>query len=247
MFCISILGATGKMGKCLLREAREDSSLRVVGALSSANSSFLGKDIGELIDAPHQGVLVQKDPEEALKACRVALDFSTAEAVLEHVHAAERAKKALLIGTTGLDTPTLSAIEKAAQSIPLLLSANFSLGIALCLEIAPLLTRALNREHYTLDIFETHHKHKKDSPSGTALSLARALGREEEEIPIHSQRTEDTVGEHVLVFKGKQERLEIKHSTHARSAFAKGALLAAKWLVKQPPGSYTFNDVLRQS
>lgn len=251
---ISILGVTGKMGKSVLLAAAQDPDVCIVGGTTSTQSPAIGTDLGELLQSTPMHVSIQSDVEHALSPCAVAIDFSVREATLHHVHAAQNAKKALLIGTTGLSPEVLRIIENAAQDIPIVLSANFSLGITLCLSLAAMLGKTLFGRS-TIDIFETHHVHKKDRPSGTALALAQAIGkgkiihddtsqpRNKEEIAIHSIRSGETIGEHLLVFECGHERMEIKHSAHSREAFAEGALLAAKKLVTKPAGLYTLKDL----
>ena len=172
--------------------------------------------------------------------CDVAIDFTFPEGTLQHIEAATAAKKPLVIGTTGHSPEQKQAIIEAAKFIPVLHSPNFSFGMALCLETAANLSKALFGK-CTIDIHEAHHVHKKDSPSGTALALAKAVGGEE--IRIHSVRSGETVGEHTVIFECEHERIEIKHTAQSRDAFAQGALIAAKFLVKQTPGLYTLKDV----
>jgi 4-hydroxy-tetrahydrodipicolinate reductase len=239
---ISIFGATGKMGKSVLSCALQDPDLCIVAGTASPKSPFLGIDLGELIGEKNLHVPITSDVDQAISLCNAAIDFSVREASMRHVHAAQNAKKALVIGTTGLRPEEIRAIETAAQDIPIILSANFSLGIALCLKFAALLDNTLFGQS-TIDIFETHHIHKKDMPSGTALALAQAIGKGKQEIPIHSIRTGEVVGEHRLVLECGHERIEIKHTAHSREAFAQGALLAAKRLVAKPVGLYTLEDL----
>ena len=231
---LSILGATGKMGKCVLSLALKDPEWAVVGIAAHQKSSFAGRSL--------EGIAVSSSAQEVLLSSEVAIDFSVREAVSAHVLAARVAKKPLVIGTTGLLSEDLSCIESAAQDIPIVVSSNFSLGIALCLDLAATLGPILSAKS-RIDIFETHHVHKKDKPSGTALALADAIGKGKEEIAIHSIRSGEIVGEHSLVFECGFERLEIKHTAHSREAFAQGALVAAKHLVGKPPGLYTLKSL----
>jgi 4-hydroxy-tetrahydrodipicolinate reductase len=193
--------------------------------------------------------LALKDPElcivsEILK-CDVAIDFSFHEATKEHLRMALEAGKPMVIGTTGHTEEEVHAIEVASQSIPILFSPNFSLGIALCLDAVFRFGKALSSE-CTIDILETHHIHKKDSPSGTARDLAKAIGDgrgAKSEIAIHSIRSGDVVGEHTITFECGHERIELKHTAHSRDAFAEGALKGAKFLAGRSPGLYTLKDL----
>lgn len=229
---LTILGASGKMGQKVLELALKDSHFQIAGLSSRKKNDLLS----------------------AMAQCDVAIDFSSPEALAHHLEAALSAKKALVIGTTGLTPQAKQAIEDAARMIPLLYSSNFSFGMALCLDAAARLGKVLFGKS-AIDIHETHHAHKKDRPSGTALALAKAIGngkvifenegssRQKEEILIHSTRSGETVGEHSLIFECGHERIEIKHTAHSRDTFAQGALIAAKFLAKQPPGLYSFLDV----
>jgi 4-hydroxy-tetrahydrodipicolinate reductase len=178
-----------------------------------------------------------------LDASTVILDFSVSQAAVAHIQAAQSAQKPLVLGTTDLPTTAFQALKEASKVIPIIQSANFSIGIALFLEFAEKIGSTLY-DRSRLEIFETHHVHKKDRPSGTALTLTRALHpTAPEEIPIHSQRLEEAIGEHQLTCSLPHETLEIKHTAHSRAAFAQGALFAAEWLLSQPPGLYTLKDL----
>lgn len=180
-----------------------------------------------------------------LEACDVALDFSVSEAAVEHIEAAQSTQKPLVLGTTGLPAAAFESLKKASTRIPIIQSANFSIGIALCLEMAEKIGSTLYGRSQ-IEIFETHHIHKKDRPSGTALALAQAIHPQApEEIAIHSHRLGETVGEHQLICSLPHETIEIKHSARSRDTFAEGALFAAKWLLSQPPGLYSLKDLLR--
>lgn len=189
--------------------------------------------------------LAEKDPDFQLvdfDRCDVAIDFTAPEATVKHLDAAVAARKPLVIGTTGLSPETKQAIAEAAKKIPILFSPNFSFGVALCLDAAARLSRALPSS--IIEIHETHHVHKKDSPSGTALAFAQAVKGEPK---IHSTRTGEVIGEHTVIFECGHERIEIKHAAHSRDTFAQGALLGAKFLVKQPPGFYSLYDLFKKN
>ena len=210
---LAILGASGKMGKRILQLAEQDPQFHIVGLGSRSQLPELG-------------------------SCDVAIDFTSPEATRHHLEAALRAKKPLVIGTTGHSPEQKNTIEKAAATIPILYSPNFSFGIALCLEAAMQMGKRLFGT-CKIDIYETHHIHKKDRPSGTALAFAKAVGNGD----IHSVRSGEVVGEHTVVFECGHERIELKHTAHSRDAFAHGALMGAKFLVKQAPGLYSLKDL----
>ena len=219
MIRLSILGSQGKMGKRVHELALNDPEVCVARTYSRQDT----------------------DLESAFAACDVAIDFTSPQATLEHLNAALKAKKPLVLGTTGHSEKELKAIEIASQTIPILYSPNFSLGIALCMDTAQRISKALGSD-CSIEILETHHVHKKDSPSGTALALASATGKE---ASISSIRTGEVIGEHTVIFKCGLERLELKHTAHSRDAFALGAIKGAKFLLKQPPGLYKTEDLIQ--
>ncbi len=247
---ISILGASGKMGQRILKLAKEDPRYKIVSGSIRPNDDphFF------LLTTNQLAIPIKTTPEEAMDGCQVAIDFSSIHMTKKHIETAHALKKGLVIGTTGLDKDSLTAMTLAAQEIPILYSPNFSLGIALCLEMVKKLGNALFGDCY-IDIIETHHIHKKDSPSGTALAMAKAIGRGEiafsksdsnrkkEQIVIHSIRSGNVIGEHTIIFECGHERIQLTHQAHSRDAFAKGALVAAEFIAQQPPGVYSIEDL----
>ena len=238
---LAVLGATGKMGKRILYLATKDPHFNIVGAVAR-------NDIDNAFS---------QTSEDVIPMCDVAIDFTSQEATTFHLEAAVKAQKALVIGTTGHSPESKRAIEESSKQIPILYSPNFSFGIALCLEAVARFSKVLGGR-CTIDIVETHHVHKKDRPSGTAFAFAHAAAmgktvvdapgsspRKKEEIVLHSIRTGEVVGEHVIIFECGHERIEIKHTAHSRDAFAQGALLGAKFLVHQPPGLYSIKDLFQ--
>jgi 4-hydroxy-tetrahydrodipicolinate reductase len=199
--------------------------------------------------------------EPAMKGCDVAIDFSQANAIEEICRAAIENGRRLVIGTTGHSAAQRAMIDKAAQSIPIVLASNFSIGVNALFWLTRKTAQLLGPE-FDLEIVEMHHRLKKDAPSGTAKTLAEILqkarkiekilhGREgdvgqrdQSEIGIHSIRGGDVVGDHTVVFAGPGERLELTHRASSRDTFAKGALRAAGWIIDRPPGLYSMQDVL---
>lgn len=232
VIAISVFGAAGKMGSRIIKQASHDLELKVIAGTARAGA------------ANDLGIPLFTHPDEALIGCDVAIDFSSKEAIRLHLTAAINAKKALVIGTTGHMQAELDAIADAAKFIPILYSPNFSFGVALFLDAAARFSKALQGT-CTVDIIETHHIHKKDCPSGTALAIADAIGnpRDNEKVAICSIRRDEVVGEHSVIFECGDEQIELKHTAHSRDAFAKGALMAAKFLAKQSPGLYSLKDL----
>jgi 4-hydroxy-tetrahydrodipicolinate reductase len=213
---IGVLGIAGKMGKRIIALAAQDSEIKVIG----------GTGRGSL------------ELEKVVALSDVAIDFSSPDALEAHLEACIRAGTGMVIGTTGHSEKGRRLIEKGAQEIPILFSPNFSLGIAVCLEMASLMRKALGG--YQMRIIEIHHINKKDAPSGTALALKQVMG---EGVPIESIREGEVVGEHRMIVESEEERIELTHAAHSRDAFAKGALLAAKFLKGKPPGLYSLKEL----
>lgn len=204
------------------------------------------------------------DVVAGLDACDVYIDFSTPDSTRLAAQAAARRKTAAVIGTTGLTAAEEGALAQLARVAPIVVAANFSLGVNLVLGLAQQAARAL--AYWDAEVVETHHGQKRDAPSGTALAIARAIAaghgvdydtvkchardggdvgpRPRGEIGVASVRGGDVVGEHVAYFFGDGERIEIAHRATSRAIFAVGAVRAAEWVVGKPPGRYTMLDVL---
>jgi len=218
---VLLIGAAGRMGKTILDLAQSDREIEIAARC----------DLGDSI-------------EPAMKTCDVAIDFSQADSIDEICRAASAYGKSLVIGTTGHSEQQRKTIEETAQSVPLVLASNFSVGINVLFWLTQKAGELLGAD-FSAEIIETHHKMKKDAPSGTAKTLAELLESERNsEIPIQSIREGDVVGEHTVVFEGAGERLELTHRAANRGIFALGALRAAKWIVHKPPGLYSMQNVL---
>jgi len=191
------------------------------------------------------------------------IDFTTAEATMRHVAACVSAKVPMVIGTTGFDDAQKARLADAAKVIPLVVAPNTSVGVNVVIQMAARLAKALG-EDFDVEVVELHHRRKKDAPSGTALKLAeelaQALGRSRDvlrleregmigerphsEIGVQTLRGGDVVGEHTVYFLGDGERVELTHKATNRDQFGKGALRAAQWVTRQPPGMYGMTHVL---
>ena len=218
---VLLIGAAGRMGKTVRELAQNDREIQITALC----------DLGDSI-------------EPAMKTCDVAIDFSQADSIDEICRAASAYGKSLVIGTTGHSEQQRKTIEETARSVPLVLASNFSVGINVLFWLTQKAGELLGAD-FSAEIIETHHKMKKDAPSGTAKTLAELLESERNsEIPIQSIREGDVVGEHTVVFEGAGERLELTHRAANRGIFALGALRAAKWIVHKPPCLYSMQDVL---
>lgn len=220
---VLVIGAAGRMGKAVVDLASEDPEIEIVAHC----------DLGDPI-------------EPAMKNCDVAIDFSHADAIDEICRAASRHSKPLVIGTTGHSQEQRQTIEEAARSVPIVFASNFSVGVNVLFWLTRKAAELLVPD-FKPEIIETHHKMKKDAPSGTAKTLAeilKASQKSKNEIPIQSIREGDVVGEHTVTFSGVSERLELTHRAGSREIFARGALRAVKWTMGKPAGLYTMQDVL---
>lgn len=220
---VLLVGAAGRMGQTIADLAAHDPNIDIVAQC----------DLGDAI-------------EPAMKNCDVAIDFSQAGAIDEICRAASQHRKSLVIGTTSHSPEQKSIIEDAAKSLPIVFASNFSIGVNTLFWLTSRAAELLGPE-FELEIIETHHRMKKDAPSGTAKTLAeilRTARKIDGQIPTQSIREGDVVGEHTVVFAGPGERLELGHKASSREIFARGALRAAGWIVGQSPGLYSMQDVL---
>ena len=218
---VLLIGAAGRMGKTIIDLANSDPKIDIVAQC----------DLGDPIEA-------------GTKNCDVVIDFSHAEAIEEICRAAMAHRRALIIGTTGHTAAQRELIKKAAQSLPIVLASNFSVGVNVLFWLTHKAAELLGSD-FAAEIVETHHKMKKDAPSGTAKTLGEILKEElKTEIPIQSIREGNVVGEHTVIFNGTGERLELTHRAASREIFARGALRAAQWIIGKPAGLYTMQDVL---
>jgi 4-hydroxy-tetrahydrodipicolinate reductase len=218
---VLLIGAAGRMGKTVLDLAQSDREIEIAAQC----------DLGDAI-------------EPAMKNCDVAIDFSQADSSDEICCAALKHGKPLVIGTTGHSQQQRKTIEQTAQSVPIVLASNFSVGVNVLFWLTQKAAELLG-EDFNPEIVETHHTMKKDAPSGTAKTLGEILKAvRSSEIPIQSVREGDVVGEHAVMFSGPGESLELTHRAANRGIFAAGALRAAKWVINKPPGLYSMQHVL---
>ena len=218
---VLLIGAAGRMGKTVFDLAQSDREVEIVGQC----------DLGDSI-------------ESAIKNCDVAIDFSHAGSIDGICLAASQHGKSLVIGTTGHSQQQRKTIEDTAHSVAIVLASNFSVGVNVLFWLTRKAAELLSSD-FSPEIVETHHKMKKDAPSGTAKTLAEILKAvRNSEIPIQSIREGDVVGEHTVMFEGPGERLELTHCAANRGIFALGALRAAKWISNKPPGLYSMQHVL---
>ena len=254
---VCVLGASGRMGRALIDAAVGREAVRLVAAVVRQEAGGRGAPVSP-------GVLATADLDAGLVACDVYIDFTSPASTRATAAAAARHHRAGVIGTTGLGPADHAALDHLARVAPIVVAANFSLGVNLVLGLVRQAARALGPE-WDAEVVETHHHAKRDAPSGTALAIAKAIAaghgvdydrvkrhardgdvgpRPRGEIGVASVRGGDVVGEHTASFFGAGERLEITHRATSRAIFAIGALRAAAWVVGQPPGRYDMLDVL---
>jgi len=218
---VLLIGSKGRMGQTIVDLARNDPKIDIVAQC----------DLGDAI-------------EQAMTECGVAIDFSNSTTIDEICRAALQHRKPLVIGTTGHSAEQREVIEKTAKALPIVFASNFSVGVNALFALSRRAAEILGSE-FAPQIVETHHKMKKDAPSGTAKTLGEILKEAlKTDVPIESIREGEVVGEHTVSFVGQGERLELTHRAGSREIFARGALRAAQWIVGKPAGLYSMQDVL---
>jgi len=264
MIKVIVAGAAGRMGGRLVCLLKESAALTLFGAVESKGHASVGEDAGETAGCGPAGVMIRDDLSAMIERAEVVIDFSTPAGALEHLRIAAQHRRAMVIGTTGLSPSELAELRAVAKSIPCVFSPNMSVGVNLIFKIIAEMAKTLG-EDYDIEVIEAHHRLKKDAPSGTALKmaeiLARAVSRDLEQVGVYARkgligerkrgeigiqaiRAGDIVGDHTVLFGGMGERIELTHRVQSRDTFARGALRAARWVVKQPPGLYDMIDVL---
>jgi len=259
-----ITGAGGRMGGRIASLIVETEGIELAGAVEQAGHPAVGSDIGERLGLGPTGVVIGDDLAGCIERGDVVIDFTSRDASTEHLRVAAAKKRAIVIGSTGFTADEMRTIGEMASSVRCVISPNMSVGVNVLLkvlaEVAPILGDA-----YDVEIVEAHHNRKKDAPSGTAMKIAQVvaggLGRDLDEVGVYSRRgmigertraeigiqtlrAGDIVGDHTVMFAGMGERLEFIHRAHSRDNFARGAILAAIWLVGQRNGIYDMQDVL---
>jgi 4-hydroxy-tetrahydrodipicolinate reductase len=264
MIKITIVGAAGRMGQALVRCTQAAEDMQLVGAIERVGHDALGQDTGALCGIDKTGVLLTSDLNEVLPATDAIIDFTLHDSVPSNAALASAEGKAIVVGTTGLTEEDTSSLKDSAEKVPIVWAPNMSLGVNLLFAAVRKAGEVLNAG-YGVQIEETHHIHKKDAPSGTALRLGEQVadGRgidfetsmihdengqmaeaPEGKIVIKSYREGEVVGDHTVSFENATEKIEFTHHAWNRDALAMGALHAARWVVQQKAGLYDMQDVL---
>lgn len=264
MVRVAVTGAAGRMGRRILHFLNQAEDMKIVGATEIQGHPALGTDAGAVSGEGEIGVLITSDLSESSAEADVIIDFTAPTATLQYAEFAAANGKSMVIGTTGFTEDERRKLLQLTGSFPCVFAPNMSIGVNVMFEVTKKLASVLGDE-YDVEIVEAHHKHKEDSPSGTALRLGEAaaegLGwdfpsvaryerhgrigeRGDREIGLQTIRGGDTIGEHTVIFFGEGERIELIHRATTRDNFAKGAVRAVKWIYGKPPGLYTMKDVL---
>ncbi len=264
MVKVAIHGAAGRMGQNIAAVVEADPNAALVAAMDRPQSPLIGQDIAALTGAEPRGVPITADVEEFLANVEVVIDFSTALATEKLLPMCAGQRIPMVIGTTGLDGSTRAGLERAAEMLPIVFAPNYSQGVNALYFLAARATELLGPA-FDAEIVEMHHRHKVDSPSGTAVRLAEVVSSAKKldaeravthgrsghvgarpggEIGVMALRGGDVVGDHTLYLVGEGERLELRHQATDRSIFARGALRAAHWVVGRPAGLYDMADVM---
>lgn len=260
----AIAGIAGRMGSRIAQLIGDTEGIEVAAGFEHPDHPKIGKDISEVIAGASSGLTVAGTIQDVLDKADVVIDFTSAATSLAHMQAAAGSKKPMVIGSTGFSPEQMSQARELAANFPCILAPNMSVGVNVLFKVAADVARLLG-DDFDIEIVESHHRFKKDAPSGTAVKLAQviaeSLGRDlgqvgvyarhgligernSKEIGIQTLRGGDIVGEHTVLFAGLGERIELTHRAHSRDNFARGAIHAALWIVRQPPGLYDMQNVL---
>ena len=253
---LSISGCMGRMGQQLIKSSKKNKNFKLVSLTENLP-----------INKKLNGIKPEFNSEKAFKKTHVIIDFTVPSCTIEILKIASKLKKKVVIGTTGFNLKQENQIKKYSKKIPILKAGNMSLGVNLLMYLTEITSKSLNEE-YLSKIFEVHHKHKKDYPSGTALMLGKGIadGKNKnlykligkkylnkksfpfgKKINFNSIRKGEIIGEHEVKFSSGKEIISLNHEAFDRALYSDGALTAAKWLMKKKPGLYSMRDLLNFS
>jgi len=250
---LAITGCLGRMGQQLIKSSRKDKNFRLVTVTEN-----------KIINKKVSGLIPQLNSEFAFKNTNIIIDFTIPKCTLEILKIASKLKKRVVIGTTGFSKKEENLIKKYSKKIPILKAGNMSLGINLLIHLTEIASKSLGN-NFLSKVFEVHHKHKKDHPSGTALMLGNgiAVGKNKDfykllgkkylnkknfpyskKVNFNSIRKGKFVGNHKVYFSSGKETITLDHEAFDRALYSEGAFTAAKWLINKKPGLYSMRDVL---
>ena len=261
---IGILGCAGRMGRILAAQVLINDGAKLIGGTEAPSSKYIGCDIAQLAGHDANGHSVGDDAYALFDIADTIIDFTVPSATADHAKMASETGTAMIIGTTGLDATQQDAIVQAAELVAVVQAANFSVGVNILLGLTEQ-TAGILGDDYDIEILEMHHRSKVDAPSGTALALGQAAAagrgvkienvsqrvrdghtgpRKAGDIGFSTLRGGDVAGDHIIVFAGDGERVELTHKASNRTVFAAGAVRAALWTATRSPGLYSMADVL---
>jgi 4-hydroxy-tetrahydrodipicolinate reductase len=261
---IAIVGATGRMGRCLIKSAMLNSQITLTTVIARPNSKEIGTDSGLLAGIEKTFITVTDSLESKLSDFDILIDFTNPEASIKFIEICQKENKKIVIGTTGFNQTQQDKISALSKEMAIVMSPNMSIGVNLTLKLLELTSQIIGEES-DIEIIEAHHRHKIDAPSGTALrmgeTIANSLNRNLNECAIYGRegltgernpktigfstiRAGDIVGDHTVMFANEGERIEITHKASSRMTFANGAIRAATWLADKEKGLFTMRDVL---
>ncbi|MDO9162205.1 MAG: 4-hydroxy-tetrahydrodipicolinate reductase [Methylococcaceae bacterium] len=264
MIRIAVVGASGRMGLCLIKAAALASHTELSVAVSRPDSTVLGKDAGELAGISAVGIQVVADLAAVVDQFDVLIDFTRPDASMDFIEICRQAGKKIVIGTTGYSDVQKALITEAAKDVAIVMAPNMSVGVNLSLKLLEMTAKVMG-DSTDIEVIEAHHRHKIDAPSGTALRMgeviAHILGRDLKDCAVYGRegitgerdrktigfstiRAGDIVGEHTVMFADDGERVEITHKASSRMTFANGAVRAAVWLQDKQTGLFDMQDVL---
>lgn len=264
MLRIAVVGATGRMGLCLIKASVLSDKAEFSVAVSRAESISVGKDAGELAGIGHADIAVVGDLAAVVDRFDVLIDFTRPGPSMEYIEICRKAGKKVVVGTTGYSDEQKAIINAAAKDVAIVMAPNMSVGVNLSLKLLEMTAKVMG-DYTDIEVIEAHHRYKVDAPSGTALRMgevvAGALGRDLKDCAIYGRegdtgerdrktigfstiRAGDIVGEHTVMFADEGERVEITHKATSRMTFANGAVRAAAWLKDKDNGLYDMQDVL---
>jgi 4-hydroxy-tetrahydrodipicolinate reductase len=260
----AVAGIAGRMGSRIAQLIRETEGIELAGGFEYSQYPGIGKDLAQVIGGAPTGKHIGAGIADVIESSDVVIDFTNAAVSLEHLRFASSRGKAMVIGSTGFSRDQLDEAAALASRIPCMIAPNMSIAVNILFKMVSDAARLLG-DNFDVEIIEAHHRFKKDAPSGTAVKLAQVIAqslnrdlgevgvyarhgligeRTSSEIGIQTIRGGDIVGEHTVIFAGQGERIELIHRAQSRDNFARGAIRAAQWVVKQPPGLYDMSDVL---
>jgi len=250
---LAISGCMGRMGKQLIKSSKKDGNFNLTALTEN-----------KIINKKISGILPVQNSEQAFEKSDVIIDFTVPKCTLEILKIAAKHKKRIVIGTTGFTQKEEALIKKYSKKITILKAGNMSLGVNLLMYLTEIASKSLN-DDFLSKIFEVHHRHKKDYPSGTALMLGKGIaeGKNKDlheligkkflnkksfsygkKINFNSLRKGEVIGEHEVKFSNGKEIITLNHEAFDRALYSKGALTAAKWLMNKKPGLYSMRNVL---